>query len=186
MVEIPDRLRHACAHSGRALQVFQGRCANLARRAEMQQQSAFSRRTNAGYLIERRGLDRFAALRPMRTNDIAVHFIAKVLEIEQHRRIGRQGLLAPIGKVEDFAPLAPVMRPLGNSNQRHILYPHFSKLVTHRAHLTFAAINQHQIGPHGLIAFLARRLAIRIILHCARKPALHNLAHHAVIIIGLS
>ncbi len=79
--------------------------------------------------------------------------------------------------MEHLAPLAPVMRPLGNRYQGHILDSQLLQRVAHRAHLALAAIDQHQVGPHAVLAF-------RIFLQRAGKAALHDLAHHAEVVVG--
>ena len=114
----------------------------------------------------------------MRADGIAVNLVAQALEVEQHRRIDRQHLLPPVGKVKHLAPLAPVVRALGNADQRHVLDAQFLQRVAYARHLALAAIDQHQIGPHA-------PFTIRVFLHRAGEAAAHHFAHHGEVVVRL-
>ena len=58
----------------------------------------------------------FGTARAVRADDEAVNLVAEALEVEQHRRIDRQRQFAAVHQVEYLAPLAAVMRPLGDAD----------------------------------------------------------------------
>ena len=57
---------------------------------------------------------------PVGADREAVRLVAQPLEVEEQRRIGREGDLAAAGQVEDLAPGIAV-RPLGDADHRHVV-----------------------------------------------------------------
>ena len=87
----------------------------------MHQQRLFTRRADAGDLVQRAGADRLGALFAVGADREAVRFVAQALDVEQDGGVDGQRQLAAVGKVEDLASLAAMVRALGDADQRHVL-----------------------------------------------------------------
>ncbi|PAV73415.1 hypothetical protein WR25_02400 [Diploscapter pachys] len=145
--------------------------------AEVHQQRLLTRRPDAGHLVQRARADRLRALVAMRPDHETVDLVAQPLEVEQHRRIDRQLEFAPVEQVEHLAPLTAVVRPLGDTDQAHVLNPQILQHRLGRAELRLAAVDQHQVGPGPVIA-------VGRFLQLAGEAAAEDLAHHADVAVG--
>ena len=143
----------------------------------MHQQRLLARGADARHLVERAGAHRLRALVAMRADREAVHLVAQPLEIEQHRGVDRQLELAPVHQVEHLAPVAAVMRALGDADQADVLDPHFLQHRLRRVELPAPAVDQHEVGPFAAVAIGV--LGLR-----AGEAALEHLAHHREIVVG--
>src|SRR3984893_12976546 len=114
-------------------------------RAEVMQQRAFARRSDAGDLLQA-GLAHIAgATRPVRTDGEAMGFIAQPLDEIEHR-VARRQLEGVAAREEESFAAGVAVRPLGDGDQRHLgaeAGQHFAGGIE----LAEAAVDQHQVGP---------------------------------------
>ena len=68
----------------------------------------------------------------MRADGEAVDLVAQALKVEQQRRIFGQHLFAAIGEVEYLAAFAPMVRALGDGDQRQVANSQFLERLFHR------------------------------------------------------
>src|SRR5690606_40149863 len=80
--------------------------------------------------------------------------------------------------MKHLAPLAPMMRALGDADQRYVLDAEIFQGLAHARHLPLATVDQHEAGP-GIA------VAIGILFDRPREAATHDFAHHREIVIGL-
>src|SRR3546814_10277714 len=69
--------------------------------------------------------------------------VAQPLEVEQDRCVDRQRQLAAVHQVEDLAPLAAVVWPLGDADEAHVLDPHLLEHRLRRVQMAATAVDQH-------------------------------------------
>src|SRR5580700_11789854 len=121
-------------------------------RAEVMQQRAFTRRSDAGDLLQA-GLAHVArAARPVRADGKTMGFIAQPLDEIEHRVARRQLERVAAREEEGFAPGIAV-RPLGDGGQGYLgakTGEHFAGGIE----LPEAAVDQDQVGPWGFLALL--------------------------------
>src|ERR1700730_6675754 len=114
-------------------------------RAEVMQQRAFARRSDAGDLLQA-GLAHIARpARPVRTDGETMGFVAKPLDEIEHR-VARRQLERVAAREEEGFAAGVAVRPLGDGDQRHLgaeAGQHFAGGIE----LAEAAVDQHQVGP---------------------------------------
>src|SRR5580700_6215459 len=121
-------------------------------RAEMMQQRAFARRSDAGDLLQA-GLAHIARpARPVRTDGETMGFIAQPLDEIEHRVARRQLERVAAREEEGFAPGIAV-RPLGDGDQGNF-GAEASEHLAGGIELAEAAVDQHQVGPGRILALL--------------------------------
>src|SRR5438874_8314564 len=114
----------------------------------------------------------------MRADRKSMSFIAQALEIKQQSRIGWQRYLASAREMKDLAPLAAMMRTLGDAHDRDVVDTRVLQHLADRRKLALAAVDQQQFGP-----FAAG--AIRVLLLEPGETPLQHLAHHGEIVARL-
>jgi len=148
----------------------------------MVQEGALARRTDSGDLVERIFCDIGLAARPMRPDGKPVRFVAQALDKVEDGVSDRQAERFFAWQVKNLAS-GVAIDALGNADQGHIVD---AKLLDNRAdrvQLAEAAIDQNEVGPGAEPVFITRSVGFRTdLLEQSRKPALHDFAHHAVIV----
>src|ERR1700726_804531 len=119
-------------------------------RAEVMQQRAFARRSDAGDLLQA-GLTHVARpARPVRTDGETMSLIAQPLD-EIEYRVARRQLERVAAREEEGFAAGVAVRPLGDGDQRH-LGAEAGQHVAGGIELAEAAVDQHQVGPRGFVA----------------------------------
>ena len=177
MEMIIDRFGHLRADAADRLEIGDAGAAHRLGRAEMLQQGALARGSDAGHLVERRGGDRLLALRPMRADGEAMRLVAKLLDAIEHRIARLQQKWLAAAQMDAFAARVAV-RPLGHRRDLDLIRQ--AKFLEHgigRGELAGAAVDQHEVGrgPSVQVALVLGELA--------ETPRQH-LAHHGVVVAG--
>ena len=107
----------------------------------------------------------------------AVRLVAQPLEVEEHRRIGRQRDLAPARQMEDLAAGIAV-RPLGDADHRHVVDAGILQHLADRARAG-PCRRRSAAGPA-----IRPSTAVRILLLEPGEAAAEHLAHHREIVAG--
>src|SRR5687768_6721298 len=94
---------HRLRDSRRLLQILERGTLDRAGGAEMHQQSALAAGADAGDVVERVGGESLRPFLAMGADREAVRLVAQPLEIEEQRRVGRQGDFAAAGQMEYLA-----------------------------------------------------------------------------------
>src|SRR5579862_3148692 len=124
-------------------------------RAEVMQQRAFTRRSDAGDLLQA-GLAHVArTARPVRADGKTMGFIAQPLDEIEHRVARRQLERVAAREEEGFAPGIAV-RSLGDGDQGN-LGAEASEHLAGGIELAEAAVDQHQVGPGRILTLLRRQ-----------------------------
>src|SRR4029077_19590693 len=121
-------------------------------RAEVMQQRALTRRSDAGDLLQAGFAHVARPARPVRADGETMGFVAQPLDEIEHRVARRQLERVAARKEEGFAAGVAV-RPLGDGDQRHLgAQPgeHFAR----RIELTQPAVDQHEVGPRRIVALI--------------------------------
>src|SRR3546814_4346413 len=92
--------------------------------------------------------------------------------------VDRQRQLAAVHQVEDLAPLAAVVWPLGDADEAHVLDPHLLEHRLRRVQMAATAVDQHQIGPGVADAIGVRSEERRVGKECVRTCSSRGAPYH--------
>src|SRR5580704_8268619 len=121
-------------------------------RAEVMQQRAFARRSDAGDLLQA-GLAHIArTTRPVRTDGETMSLIAQPLDEIEHR-IARRQLERVAAREEEGFAAGVAVRPLGDGDQGN-LGAQRGEHVAGGIELPEPAVDQHQVGPRRVVALI--------------------------------
>src|SRR5580704_12270843 len=117
-------------------------------RAEVMQQRAFARRSDAGDLLQA-GLAHVACpARPVRADSETMSLIAQPLD-EIEYRVARRQLERDAAREEEGFAAGVAVRPLGDGDEGNLGAELFQDFAG-RVELAQAAVDQNQIGPGGI------------------------------------
>src|SRR3984893_6717505 len=121
-------------------------------RAEVMQQRAFARRSDAGDLLQA-GLAHIARpARPVRTDGETMGFVAKPLDEIEHR-VARRQLERVAAREEEGFAAGVAVRPLGDGDQRH-LGAEVGEHIAGGGELAEAAVYEYEIRPRRVVALI--------------------------------
>src|ERR1700719_1244379 len=118
-------------------------------RAEVMQQRAFARRSDAGDLLQAGFAHVARTTRPVRTDGETMSLIAQPLDEIEHR-VARRQLERVAAREEEGFAAGVAVRPLGGGDQRH-LGAEAGEDFAGGMELTEAAVDQDEVGPRRFV-----------------------------------